>query len=98
MLLSELADILDALQYSDRTLWESQRLTAYMMAQTHCSKKLKLTDVYKLPFDADNSSEKLTPEDIKELRERQQAVEDFINEQVAAAREQAQTKIDNSIH
>jgi len=89
MLLSELADVLDALQFSDRVLWESQRLTAYMLAQTHCSKKLKLTDIYKLPFDADNSTEKLTVEDLRELRERQQQVEDFINAQVAAAREQA---------
>lgn len=55
--MSELKIILDSLQYAQRPLWESQRLNALFIAQKMVPKKLKLTDIYSLPWDHDNDGE-----------------------------------------
>ena len=79
MLQSELSFILEQIEYADRSLWESQRLTCLFIAQKMCSKKLKLTDCFSLPWDAKN--EEINKEDFAELRQHQQQIEDYINSQ-----------------
>jgi len=55
MLLSELSDILDNIQFADRSLWESQRISNFLNCQMNSKKKLNLTDIYRLPFDEDDA-------------------------------------------
>ena len=76
MLLSELALILEQLEYTDRSIWESQRIACLFIAQKMCSKKLKLKDCFTLPWD---TNEEISKDDFANLKANQTAIEDFIN-------------------
>ena len=82
MLITELSDCLDCLQFVDRSLWESQRINAFIACQMNSKKKLKLTDIYRLPFDNEDSG-KLSAEDFKEMQKQSKMLEDYINSQAA---------------
>ncbi len=84
MLISELQDCLANIQYADRSLWESSRIQSYITCQINSRKKLKLTDVYKLPFD-DADDEPLSIEDYEQMKERSQMLADYINSQSQTA-------------
>ena len=81
MLLSELSDILDNIQFADRSLWEAQRINSFITCQVNSRKKLKLTDVYRLPFDETDETEQMTKEDIDQMQQQSQMLEDYINSQ-----------------
>lgn len=81
MLLSELSDILDNIQYTDRSLWESQRISNFLNCQMNSKKKLKLTDIYRLPFDENETDEKLSKDDFEQMQKQSKALEDYINSQ-----------------
>jgi len=79
MLLSELSDILDNIQYTDRSLWESNRINSFITCQVNSKKKLNLTDIYRLPFD--ETDEQLSKEDFEQMQKQSKALEDYINSQ-----------------
>ena len=86
----ELSDILENIQFVDRSLWESQRILSLMICQSNVRKKLKLTDVFKLPFD-EPGTEDISKEDYKQLSKRSKQLEDILNAQTANASTNAQT-------
>lgn len=79
MLLSELSDILDNIQYTDRSLWESNRINSFITCQVKSKKKLNLTDIYRLPFD--ETDEQLSKDDFEQMQKQSKALEDYINSQ-----------------
>jgi hypothetical protein len=79
MLLSELSDILDNIQFADRSLWESQRISNFLNCQMNSKKKLNLTDIYRLPFD--ETDEQLSKDDFEQMQKQSKALEDYINSQ-----------------
>ena len=81
MLLSELSDILDNIQFADRSLWESQRISNFLNCQMNSKKKLNLTDIYRLPFDEDETDEQLSKDDFEQMQKQSKALEDYINSQ-----------------
>lgn len=81
MLLSELSDILDNIQYADRSLWEALRINSFITCQVNSRKKLKLTDIYRLPFDEAEEKEQMTKEDFEQMQQQSQMLEDYINSQ-----------------
>ena len=48
---SELSMIIDNLQYVDRSVWESQRIVALYIAQKMVKQKIRIEDIFKLPWD-----------------------------------------------
>lgn len=50
----EINDIIDYLNYMDRNLWESQRLSSYITAQVNSRKKLTQQDICKFPWEDKN--------------------------------------------
>lgn len=80
MLLSELQDILDNIQFADRSLWEALRINSFITCQVNSRKKLKLTDVYRLPFD-ESEAEQMTKEDFEQMQQQSKILEDYINSQ-----------------
>ena len=81
MLLSELSDVLDNIQFADRSLWESQRISNFLNCQMNSKKKLKLTDIYRLPFDENETDEQLSKDDFEQMQKQSKALEDYINSQ-----------------
>jgi hypothetical protein len=80
MLLSELQDILDNIQFADRSIWEALRINSFITCQVNSRKKLKLTDVYRLPFD-ESEAEQMTKEDFEQMQQQSKILEDYINSQ-----------------
>lgn len=63
MQLGELYTFIDALPYVDRSIWESTRLISYFVATKLCTKKLKVSDIYKLPWDSEDEGEVINMEE-----------------------------------
>jgi len=80
MLLTELQDILDNIQFADRSIWEALRINSFITCQVNSRKKLKLTDVYRLPFD-ESEAEQMTKEDFEQMQQQSKILEDYINSQ-----------------
>ena len=59
------------LQYCDRSIWESSRIIAFMVAQSNSKKKLKLSDVSKFEWENTKKSkpEHLSREEINKRSE-----------------------------
>lgn len=49
------------------------------MCQMNTKKKLKLSDIYKLPFDDEEGKKKLTKEDFERMQRQTKALEDYLN-------------------
>lgn len=81
LLLTEFFDILDNIQFCDRSLWEAQRINSFITCQVNSRKKLKLQDIYKLPFDETDETEQMTKEDLDQMQQQSQMLEDYINSQ-----------------
>ena len=81
LLLTELFDILDNIQYCDRSLWEALRINSFLAVQMNSKKKLKLTDIYRLPFDENETDEQLSKDDFEQMQKQSKALEDYINSQ-----------------
>ena len=81
MLLSELQDILDNIQYADRSIWEALRINSFITCQVNSRKKLKLSDIYRLPFDEAEDTEQMTKDDFEQMQKQSKALEDYINSQ-----------------
>lgn len=69
----EINDILENIPYTDRNLWESQRLNAYITAQANSTKKLQMKDICKFKWEEETSVEEkeieITNDEIKRLKE-----------------------------
>lgn len=82
LLLTEFFDILDNIQYCDRSLWEALRINSFLAVQMNSKKKLNLTDIYRLPFDEDDADKaQLMKDDFKQMQQQSKALEDYINSQ-----------------
>lgn len=78
----EVSDLIQNLQFSDRNQWEQNRLVCLSIAQKMCKKQLKLTDIYKLPWDNEQSeSSALTAEERQANELWQQQMCDYLNKQ-----------------
>lgn len=62
MRMYEVRAVLDYGYLKDQEQWEQTRLTAYIAAQTHSTKKLKPSDIIKFPWESKNGKDKATPE------------------------------------
>ena len=62
MKMYEVRAVLDYGYLKDQESWEQTRLASYIMAQTHSSKKLKVKDIVKFPWENENGQRKSTPE------------------------------------
>ena len=80
MLLTELQDILDNIEFADRSIWEALRINSFITCQVNSRKKLQLTDVYRLPFD-ESEAEQMTKEDFEQMQQQSKILEDYINSQ-----------------
>lgn len=61
--------------YAHKDEWESQRLVAFLIAQTNSRKKLKLEDIIKLPWDANqNEIKEYSLEERQKLEARAEAL------------------------
>lgn len=49
----EINDVLEYLPYTDRNLWETQRLNSFITAQVNSRKKLNPTDICKFKWETD---------------------------------------------
>ena len=47
--------------YKNQDIWEVGRLIAYLVAQTHSKKKLKLQDICELPWEKEDETKKANP-------------------------------------
>lgn len=70
----EVNDILECLPYTDRNLWESQRLNAFVTAQVNSRKKLQMHDICEFKWEekTENKNEddvEISTEDINRLKE-----------------------------
>lgn len=72
----EINDMVDNVPYLDRNLWESQRLNAYINAQTHSKNKMTQQDICKFKWEDKNIDEfvkeekdfEISNEDINRLK------------------------------
>ena len=59
----EVGALMEHSHYKNQEEWEQTRLLAYIQAQCHTNKKLKLTDIIKFPWEGENGKKgKVTPE------------------------------------
>ena len=58
----ELYDILQFVPYVDKSQWETTRFLSLVIAQKFCKKRLKLTDMFELPWDDLHRELELTEE------------------------------------
>ena len=94
MTLSELPIILSQIQYADRSVWETTRLQCLVYAQKNCKKKLKASDIFTLPWDAQKAELKET--DFADLKAHEKEMEALVNQH---AKQHRQTKKqNNNIH
>ena len=73
----EVSNVLEVLDHADRNLWECIRLNTYVLAQVNSKKKLKSTDIVKLPWDRVNKSTgetNITNSDIERLKNKAQYI------------------------
>lgn len=72
------------LKYTNKDLYVIGRFIAYITAQVQCTKKLKLQDIMKLPWDSEGQQEELpkeiSNEDIKRLKLKAKQIENKIVE------------------
>lgn len=55
--------------YASKDTWEANRLTAYMIAQTHSKRRLTLQDIVTFPWEnKEESDTSITKEDIERLQ------------------------------
>ncbi len=73
----ELYDILQFVPYADRAQWETTRFLSLVIAQKFCKKRLKLKDIFELPWD--KKDQDFTEESIKHNEEVQQQLLNFLN-------------------
>ena len=72
----ELYTLIEALPYVDRIQRETSRITALFIAQKMNPKRLKLTDLYPLPWDHDNDGEVT---DMKEYMNAMKKIQNALN-------------------
>lgn len=67
----EIRSVMKYSYYANQELWESQRLLAYIMAQSNSKKRLKITDIMKFPWEIHTGDAPTTvsKEDLKRLEE-----------------------------
>lgn len=78
----EIYDIYNGIQYSNMYSWEQTRWIAYAICQVNSKKKLKLTDIMKLPIDKDFKPEKhdieISDNDISRLKEKSKEISKYL--------------------
>lgn len=75
---SEVSLLTDSVRFSDRPYWEMCRIQCLISAQKASRKKLKLTDIFKLPWDYDTDG----PGDYKEIFKQQNLLEKILNNNI----------------
>lgn len=75
MRLSELYTVTDDLKYIDRTSWDQIRIQCLISAQKASKKKLKLKDIFSLPWDSLDHS----IDEQMQILAQQKVLEDLLN-------------------
>lgn len=65
--------------YREQDSWEQARLISYVQAQTQSSKKLKVTDIMRFPWEKDYKPEVMSDKDWERLKMRADALSKIIN-------------------
>lgn len=79
----ELYDIYNAIQYSNLYSWEQTRWIAYAICQVNSKKKLKQSDIFKLPSDEDYKkggelTKEISNEEIKTLKKMSEDISKYL--------------------
>ena len=80
MQLYEIPFLIEEIPYIDKSQWESTRILALIIAQKWVKKKLKLKDIFELPWDHEHSYE-LSDEELEQNKQLQKNMEDYLNNQ-----------------
>lgn len=80
MRLSELMTITDTLEYIDRGEWDRTRIACLISAQKASRKRLKMKDIFELPWDRDKT-ELPDAEEMKQIITQQKAIEALLNKE-----------------
>lgn len=77
----EIHHFVDNLVFVDKNEWEKTRMLMYIMAQINSTKKLKISDIMKFPWDDcnENVDHSISDEDIKRLSEKAKKIEEELN-------------------
>lgn len=72
----EVKSVMKYQHYSIKEDWEQARFISYLIAASNSTKKLKITDILKFPWDNEKDNQKhvtsISNEDIKRLKEKAQ--------------------------
>lgn len=65
--------------FKEQDSWEQARLISYVQAQTQSSKKLKVTDIMKFPWEKEYKAEVMSDKDWNRLKAKADALSKIIN-------------------
>lgn len=78
----EIASLMQYSYYRNKDNWEQARLIAYLIAQTHSTKKLKVEDIIKFHWEKETPKDTyISQEDIARLSAQAEAFEQMFAEQ-----------------
>ena len=81
MQLWEIYFLIQEIPYVDKSSWEQTRILGLFICQKFVKKRLKLKDIFKLPFDDDYSEKHdFTEEEIVQIKQQQKQIEDYLNQ------------------
>ena len=70
--------------YRNKESWEQARLISYLIAQTHSTKKLKLEEIVKFPWEQKDEkqhiSEQITQDDIDFLEKQAEEMKKYLTD------------------
>lgn len=75
MRVTELDTIIDNVKFCDRSAWDTARIICLISAQKASKKKLRLRDLFELPWDKLDQSD----EEMKHILEQQKSLENYLN-------------------
>ena len=78
MQLYEIPFLVDEIPYIDKSSWEQTRIISLFIAQKWVKKKLKLKDIFTLPWEQEHSYE-LSDEEIEQNKQLQKQLELMLN-------------------
>lgn len=79
----EILSLMKHSHYKNKENWEQARLIAYLIAQTHSSKKLKIEEIIKFPWEKEEHkeyiNEQITQDDIDFLEKQAEEFKKFLD-------------------
>lgn len=80
MQLYEIPFLVEEIPYIDKSQWESTRILALIIAQKWVKKRLKLKDIFSLPWEQEHGYE-LSDQELEQNKQLQKQLEYYLNNQ-----------------